>query len=340
VAGGARIGRLAAALVLGVGIAVAVVPLPAAAAAPAPVYVGAQVADPGVVRTGGKFYAFATGSRAPVFRGDTAGGGWKRLAKPALASVPGWATDGGVWAPSVTHTSAGWVMYFALAAKGFGGQRCVGTATAKAVTGPYHPAARPLVCPGGRDGAHDTVPGRPVAGAGVIDPAPFQHTGGRRFLVYKTQRTPSSIRLLRLDAAGTDWTGTASGELLRDSGIVENPQLVQRGSTFVLFTSRYGWNSCGYDTAYYLSTDLRDFHHAAQHDLTTRSSTGGLCGPGGASVTTSLDGGWRIFLAAWVCTGTSPCTTTQGVVPKTARRVLYAAVLNWNGATPSRGEFL
>lgn len=337
-AGRRMVGRLTAALLLGVGIAVTAVPPPAAAAAPAPVYSGAQVADPGVVRTGGHFYAFATGTRAPVFEGDEAAGPWTSLG-PALASVPGWATDGSVWAPDAVQTSAGWVLYFSLPAAGMNGQRCIGVATATAVTGPYTPAANPLVCPDGRNGAHDTVPGRPVAGAGVIDPSPFQHSDGRRFLLYKTQQTPSSIRMLRLDDAGTDWIGNASGELLRNSGIVENPSMVQQGSTYVLFASRYGYNSCGYVTAYYTSTNLSDFHGSAQHDLMTQSSTGGLCGPGGADVTPSLDGGWRVFLAAWVCTGTAPCTSS-GTVPGTARRVLYAAVLNWNGATPSRGAFL
>jgi arabinan endo-1,5-alpha-L-arabinosidase len=337
-AGGLRVGRLAAVLALGVGVAIAAAPLPAMAAAPGPVYSGSQVADPGVVRTGGHFYAFATGSRAPMFEGDEAGGPWTSLG-PALESGPGWATDGAVWAPDAVQTSAGWVLYFSLPAKGMNGQRCIGVATAPAVTGPYTPAADPLICPDGTDGAHDTVPGRPVAGAGVIDPSPFQHSDGRRFILYKTQQTPSTIRMLRLDDAGTDWIGNASGELIQNSGIVENPVMVQRDSTYVLFASRFGFDTCGYATAYYTSTNLWDFHGSAQHDLMTQSSTGGLCGPGGADVTPSLDGGWRIFLAAWVCDGTSPCTG-GGTVPSTARRVLYAAVLNWNGATPSRGSFL
>lgn len=310
----------------------------AAAAAPGPVYSGSQVADPGVVRTGGNFYAFATGSKAPMFRGDEAAGPWTSLG-PALAGVPGWATSGSVWAPDVVQTPAGWVMYFSLPAAGMNGQRCIGVATASAVTGPYTPQANPLICPGGKNGAPDTVPGRPVAAAGVIDPSAFETSDGRRFILYKTQQTPSSIRMLRLNDNGTDWINNASGELYQNSGIAENPKMVQRGSTYVLFTSRYGYNSCGYVTAYFTSTNMWDFHGAAQHNLATQSNTGGLCGPGGADVTPSLDGGWRIFIAAWVCSGTSPCTSS-GVVPGTARRVLYAAILNWDGATPSLGAFL
>jgi arabinan endo-1,5-alpha-L-arabinosidase len=337
---GRRIVRLGAAVALGVALAVAATALPAAAAAPAPVYApsGTQVADPGVVKTGGDFYVFTTGTKAPMYRGDEAAGPWTSLG-PALASVPAWATSGTVWAPDAVNTSAGWVLYFSLPAAGMNGQRCIGVATASSVTGPYQPQANPLICPDGKNGAHDTVPGRPVAAAGVIDPSPFQESDGRRFILYKTQQTPSTIRMLRLNDAGTDWIGNASGELTQNDGIIENPVMVQSGSTYVLFASRYGYDNCGYATAYYSSTNMWDFHGAAQHILMNQSSTGGLCGPGGADVIPSLDGGWRIFLAAWVCSGTSPCTTS-GTVPDSARRALYAAVLNWNGATPSRGEFL
>ena len=116
--------------------------------------------------------------------------------------------------------------------------------------------------------------------------------------------------------------------------------MLQRGSTFVLFASRFGFDNCSYATAYYTSTNMWSFAGAAQHDLLTSSSTG-LCGPGGADVSPSLDGGWRIFLHAWVCSGTTPCRqNSSGDLPSGARRVLYAAVLNWNGATPSVGAFL
>jgi len=297
------------------------------------------LADPGIARTNGNFYAFATGSLAPLFVGDEAGGPWS-AAGHALASAGAWATSNAIWAPDAVQTSAGWVLYYSAPAAGMNGQRCIGVAIATVVTGPYTPQSNPLICPGGKDGAVDTVPGRPVADAGVIDPSPFQTDDGRRFVLYKTQQTPSSIRMLRLNDAGTNWIGNASGELIQNSGIIEAPVMLQRGSTFVLFASRFGFDNCSYATAYYTSTNMWSFAGAAQHDLLTSSSTG-LCGPGGADVSPSLDGGWRIFLHAWVCSGTTPCRqNSSGDLPSGARRVLYAAVLNWNGATPSVGAFL
>ena len=73
-------------------IAVIVAPAQAAAAAPPPVFAPANgIADPGVVRTGGDFYAFSTGTRAPGSRGDEAAGPWRDLRDPALSSTGPWA---------------------------------------------------------------------------------------------------------------------------------------------------------------------------------------------------------------------------------------------------------
>ncbi|MGH3657397.1 MAG: family 43 glycosylhydrolase, partial [Micromonosporaceae bacterium] len=263
---------------------------------------------------------------------------WSQLG-PALSSVGRWAASGAVWAPDAVHTAAGWVLYYSAPAKNFGGQRCIGVAVANSVSGPYTPYGdSPLICPGGRHGADDTVPGRPGAGAGVIDPSPFQDSDGNRFVLYKTQQTPSTLRMLRVNGDGTRWVGNTSGELVQRSGIIENPVLVQHGSSYVLFASRYGYNNCSYATVWLRSSNKWSFSGATEHTLLSTSSTG-ICGPGGADVVPSLDGGWRIFLHGWVCgTGTRPC---QGEPTGEHRRVLYAAILHWgSGATPSVGAFL
>ncbi|WP_431908022.1 family 43 glycosylhydrolase [Micromonospora carbonacea] len=315
---------------------------PATAAAPQPVYAPpGGVADPGVVQHDGNFFVFATGSRAPAYRGDTASGPWVDLGA-VLRTLPGWAASGAVWAPDAVRTPAGWVLYYSAPAKDLDGQRCIGVARSTAIGGPYDPVGdTPLVCPGGAHGADDAVPGRPVSAAGVIDPAPFQDAEGRRFLLYKTQQTPSSIRMLRVDDAGTGWWGNPSGELVRSDGIIENPQLRQRGSTFVLFASRYGYDNCSYATVYLTSTDRWDFHGKAQNPLLTTAGTG-ICGPGGADVVPALvDDEQRIFLHGWVCGGTAPCRQRpDGSLPADARRALYAAVFRWDGATPRVGAFL
>ncbi len=316
------------------------------AAGPAPVYApSGSVADPGVLRDNGNFYVFGTGTGVPVSRGDTAGGPWSSVG-PALntSDLPDWVEQGhDIWAPDAWDTDAGYVLYYSAVAKDFGGQRCIGVATSATVDGTYAPlTGAPLVCPGGRHDGADTAPGRPVADAGVIDPSPFADSEGRRFLLYKTQQTPSSLRMVRLDDQGLHWAGDDSGELLQSDGIIENPAMVQRGSQFVLLASRYGYDNCSYATVWLRSSDKWNFAGATEHTLMSTADTG-LCGPGGADPTPSLDGGWRIFLHGWVCgTGTQACTDSQISSGVQHRRALYAAVLNWglDDATPSVGEFL
>lgn len=330
------------AAVLAAVVAVGVAAAPAAAATPQPVYAPAGgIADPGLVRQGDAFVVFATGGRGPAYRADTASGPWTDLGA-VLGSVPDWAESGAVWAPDAVHTATGWVLYYSAPAKGKDGQRCIGAATADIATGSYTPVgATPLICPGGTHDADDAVPGRPVAAAGVIDPSPFEDADGHRFVLYKTQQTPSSIRMLRVDDTGTRGVGTVSRELVRSDGIIENPVLRQRGSTFVLFASRYGYQNCSYATVYLSSTDRWDFHGRTERPLLTTGGTG-ICGPGGADLVPALVADeQRIFLHGWICAGTAPCRQqADGSLPSTARRALYAAIFRWDGATPRVGAFL
>jgi len=341
-----RVARRLALVAVTAGLVTGFAPLPALASVPQPVYAPASgVADPGVIRSDNDFYVYASGPRVQAHWGDTAAGSWTSLG-PMLTSTGDWAASNSSWAPDAVHTPAGWVLYYAAPATGFNDQRCIGVAIADTPTGPFTPVGdSPLICPGGSKlGADDSVPGHPVAGAGVIDPSPFQDSDGRRYILYKTQQTPSTLRMLRLNDNGTHWIGIRSQELVRRSGIIENPVLVQRGSTYVLFASRYGYDNCSYATVYLRSSDRWDFSGATEQPLMNTSTTG-ICGPGGADVTPSLDGGWRIFLHGWVCgTGTTACEQSQLDEPVTVehRRVLYAAVLHWgsDGVTPDVGAFL
>ncbi len=322
----------------------------AAATAPLPVYAPHgtngepnEAADPGVVRDGGDFVAYTTGSLAPTARGDFASGPWVNTGH-SLARLGAWSSGGGVWAPDVVQTGAGWVMYYAAPATGMNGQRCIGVAVASSATGSFAPSDTPLVCPNTALRADDTVPGRPVAGAGVIDPSPFQAADGKRYLLYKTQQTPSSLRMLQLRADGTRAaSGAVSKELVRNSGIVENPVMVQRGSQYVLMSSRYGYDNCSYATVWWRSTSRWSFDDNASHSLMTTSGTG-ICGPGGADVVAALDGGTRLFLHGWLCdfsTGPKACTATT-IANHSHHRAMYVAVLGWgsDGATPVVSKFL
>ncbi|REF00441.1 glycoside hydrolase family 43 protein [Thermomonospora umbrina] len=301
---------------------------------PRPVY-RADFPDPGVVRDGGRFVAYATGDQVNAARGETASGPWRSLGK-ALPSLGPWAMAGrGVWAPDVVKTSAGWVMYYSavpIGAKKVGDsyQRCIGVAVSKSGPGgPFAATSRPLICPTD-PGAADRVPGRPVASAGVIDPSPFRASDGRRYVVYKTQQMPSSIRMLAVSGDGRSGAGRPSRELVRHSGIIEAPVMVERRGRFFLFVSRFSYANCSYATRWLWSSD-RWRWTGPHNDLLTTAKTG-LCGPGGADVAPSLDGGTRIFFHAWNTRSPSP----------TRRRQLYAGILTWgrDGLTPTVSGFL
>jgi len=306
---------------------------------PQPVY-GPTAADPGVVHDGDAYFAFMTGGLARVARADTPQGPWVAMPE-ALTRWGNWAAGtGAVWAPDAVRTSAGWVLYYSARAKGFNGQRCIGTAIADHPAGPYQPSDTPLICPilGGEDPAAD----RPNLTSGVIDPSPFQADDGKRYLLYKTQKTPGTIRMFPLSDDGLHGRGEVSRELVRHSDSIENPVLVQRGDHYVLFAAANWYDQCKYSTVWRRSTDLWSFADKTEHVLLDKSNTG-LCGPGGADVVVTEDGLSRIFLHGWVCSADNdPCDFDGVVQDPNRRRVMYAAALTWgdDGATPHVPTFL
>lgn len=307
---------------------------------PAPVY-GPSAADPGLLRVGSHYYAFMTGGPlAEVAQSRTPGGPW--IAQPnALNRWGAWATGtGAVWAPDAWQTSAGWVLYYAAQAKGFAGQRCIGTAVADDPGGPYTPADTPLICP--ILGGEDPVADRPDPTAGVIDPNPFQDSDGRRYLLYKTQKTPGTIRMVPLSADGLHSQGELSHELVRHADSIENPVMVKRGDQYVLLASANWFDQCRYSTVWRRSTDPWSFADKQEHVLLDQANTG-LCGPGGADVVTGGGGPDLIYLHGWVCTSDDqPCQYDGVVTDPNKRRVMYAARLVWgeDGATPTVSAFL
>ena len=308
---------------------------------PSPVYASTgEAADPGVVRDGNDYYAFMTGGLARVARASTPQGPWTAL-PDALSRWGAWASGkGAVWAPDAVRTDDGWVLYYAAQAKGFSGQRCIGTALSQNVAGPYEPADTPLICPqlSGEDPAAD----RPDQTSGVIDPSPFQSVDGQRYLLYKTQKTPGTLRMFALSPDGLHGRGQVSRELVRHADSIENPVMVQRGDSYILFASANWYDQCRYSTVWRRSDDPWSFADKEEHVLLDRASTG-LCGPGGADVVAEASGPSRIFLHGWVCSeDNTPCDYDGVVTDPAKRRVVYAATLTWgdDGATPQVPAFL
>lgn len=341
----------AAALLLAVLLAGAVAsPADAEQGPVSPAYPG-LAADPAVVRDAGGYYAFTTGRDAPGLFAPAPEGPWTKIG-PRLTSTGSWAKDQSIWAPDV-HQVAGrhWVMFYSALVDGLApNQRCIGVGVSHAgPAGPYTPRETPLSCPAGAtrpDGSPINAtdqPPTPNPGDGLIDASAFSTTDGRRFVLYKTQR-PNPITSIRVVEVDRTWSrkqpGTASTELRRYTGQIENPVMVQRGDAFVLFASHGPWTKCDYSTVWWRSeAPDAGFADAEEHILMETSSTG-VCGPGGADITRSADDRWLMFFHGWTCDAahTIACTVEEAETrpaPEFKSRALYRGELTWDGSTPS-----
>lgn len=304
-----------------------------------------NLADPAVVVAGGTFVAFGTGDLTPRAWSQREGAGWRRTGR-ALTRLPRWASSGAVWAVDVQRVRGRWLLYFAAPVDGIvEAGRCIGVATSATLRGRFRPVDdRPLVCPAYADTPRAEDPLQPrdrsLPRAGVIDPSVFVDGDGTAYLLYKTDRIPSSIRLVPLSQDGRHVrTGAVSQELLRYDGVIENPVLVRRPEGYVLLLSEGDYTRCGYRTLYRLSGSLLDWTQASGGVLMSKRLTG-LCGPGGADVV-DVPGAeqQRIFFHGWTCSRQPlPCEGTLKWDHHQRRyhgiRALYAARLAWADGVP------
>ena len=316
---------------------------------PRPLFWDAPLADPAVVNHSGGWFASGTGWRGGTRSSAQELGPWTTGA-PLLDSRPAWATNGDVWAPDVERAVDGtWLAYYAVPVPGLphAQSRCIGVATSPALGSPFTPVhTAPLICPSRATAppAGDPVPKeRGIPSRGVIDPSSYVTADGRRFLLYRTQGTPSSIRMVRLHPSGLGVAGR-SVQLLRDKGILENPVMVDRDGRHHLLMSRGDYGRCGYSTVWRQASSLkRRWQQAEEHVLVDRATTG-ICGPGGADHVDATPGGVdRVFLHGWVCHGANgPCPSGYSLHTDTAgagHRAMYVARVLWTRKGPRLGAF-
>ena len=313
----------------------------------------ANFADPTVTVHGNGFVGFSTGSLIPRSYADGPAGAW-RPAASALVKLPSWShADGDIWASDIARVGRWWVLYFAAPVRGLGEYgRCIGVARSRSATSGFKPVGgKPLVCPpyadtpvGATPAAEDPVPvalpGLPRAG--VIDPS-LVLAEGRPHLIYKTDRVPSSIRLLPLSASGLHAAGP-SVELFRHDGVLENPVLIERPAGWVMLLSQGDFTRCSYRTVWRRSTSILNWSEATSGVLLDQTSR--LCGPGGADVTPMPHSRrLRVYFHAWTCRGaTTPCGPgiRKDKLRHRARaiRPMYAAELDWVDGAPVVAGFL
>jgi hypothetical protein len=292
-------------------------------------------ADPSVLSIGAELLAISTGIRAPGAVAPSPIGHW-RATGPLLHHLPHWAGRGAIWAADAAHVGHRWVMYYSAPVRGLvAGARCIGVAVSRDPAGGFDARGRsPLVCPAGAHArrADDRVPGRAgdLPHSGVIDPSFFRR-GKRMYLLYRTQQTPATIRIVRLWHGGRR-ASHHSHQILRVPHIVENPVLVHRRHHYVLFTSQGYYGSCGYQTTWRTSRSLFRFPTHGHRLLSSRRTR--VCGPGGLDVT----GHRLVFFHGWVCGSGSAarrCRWGRNVeLRRHARRTMYAGRLRWKHGRP------
>lgn len=314
--------------------------------APRPLFWEQSLADPSVVLDGARWFAAGTGWRGGTSSSTQEYAGWM-AGPPLLAARPLWARNGDVWAPELVRgPDGGWLAYYSVPVIGLPAveDRCIGVATSPDLATAFTPLdSQPLACPEGAATApasdvvrqEDGLPRR-----GAIDPSSYVAPDGRRFLLYRTQGTPSSIRMVRLTASGLRAAGP-SRELVRDPGVLENPELVDVGGWHHLLLSRGDYGRCGYRTVWRRSASLRNGWQTAPETVLLDQQTTGICGPGGADYVALTP--HRLFLHGWVCDGVNgPCESSYSSRDDGARRgrrVLYIARLRWTASGPMLARF-
>jgi arabinan endo-1,5-alpha-L-arabinosidase len=287
----------------------------------APLFHRERFADPSVVSYPGGYVAVSTGYLAPRAVARSPRGPWHPV-RAGLAGLPRWARSGQIWAADLVRARHGWLLYYSAVAHGRT-RRCIGVAAARHALDRFRTIGkRPLVCP------H----------RGAIDPSAFTRSNGGRYLLFKTQGNPTSIRLVRLTRDGRHRGRHAHARvLLRSRSTIENPVLVRHHRHLVLFTSEGYFGSCSYRTTWRRSRHLLGWRHARPHELLRRRNTR-ICGPGGADLLTAGRRQPIVYFHGWTCGhGRRPCPRRfqLGRAKRPwARRVLYAARLRWRRGVP------
>lgn len=305
--------------------------------------------DPAVVATPSGLVAYSTGDRVPHAWSRSADGPWRR-GPGLLTHRPSWSRDGGIWAVDVARVEGQWLLYYSTPVRGIGETgRCIGVARSDSARGPFRPVGRaPLVCPtyARTPPAQDPLlPRDPtLPRAGVIDPSFFRDADGTAYLLYKTDRIPSTVRIVALAPSGQRVaSGATSVELVRSAGVLENPVVTRRPEGYVMLTSEGDWTRCGYATRWLRSATLLDWA-AAESGMLLDVDTTGVCGPGGADLVQGSGGRTLVFLHGWTCRGTDlPCTgrgTWDHKPRQRGRRAMYAAELGWVGGVPEVTDWL
>ncbi len=241
---------------------------------------------------------------------------WDAIAHDAMPSLPSWAVNNSVWAPTVARFGGTYVMFFAanrVNAPQPANAQCIGRATSAVPQGPYTPEGTPYSC--GIEGV-----------GGALDPQIFIGPNGNGVLYAAFSDTEKPIHLMLLDANGNNergpnglagyWPFPPFGKKYGWEGaFMENPAVVYDASTktYVIAYSAGDWASGSYSTGLARCALLSGL--CAQSAAGPWLASGnGRTGTGGLSFFTALDGSLKAVYASFTGENIGPFAIRGGTV--------------------------
>jgi beta-xylosidase len=275
--------------------------------------------DPAVLRAGDTYHAYATQGGGKNIQTLTSKDlvHWRR-GEDALPEVGKWADAGDTWAPEVIDINGTYVMYY-VAHAAVAGKQCIGRATAKDPAGPFaDPSAVPLVCQASLGGS--------------IDPNPFRAADGSLYLYWKNDGNccgkPVHLWGQKLSADGAALVGRPVALMTNDKpwqgNLVEAPEMVAHGPTFVLFYSANDYASALYGIGY-ASCSAPLGPCIDRSDASILPSNDAAAGPGHCFVLSTPKGATYLLYHAW---------PPDAIGSQTPRRQLWMEPLTWTGDAP------
>ena len=261
------------------------------ASAPA---LAADFPDPDVLRVGATWWGYATGTGFAHLqvRSSPDLSSWSAPAD-ALPLLPGWASPGYSWAPAVTASGSGYLMYYSVR-DARNGRQCLSVATSTTPAGPFSDVSVvPLTCQTGSGGS--------------IDPQPFTAPDGTRYLLWKSEDNAlglaSRIGVQRLSPDGLSLLGDRPRLLTAtfawQAGVIEGPSMIAIGRRFYLFYGANRWNTARAGIGYAVCDTPVGPCADGSRDRPWLASTPGAIGPSGPDAFIGPDGRAWIAYHAW-----------------------------------------
>ncbi|HZB96473.1 MAG TPA: glycoside hydrolase family 43 protein, partial [Herpetosiphonaceae bacterium] len=277
----------------------------AAAATPGPgefanPVIDQDFADPGALRVGDTYYAYATNfgsTNVQVARSKDLVH-WEML-NDALPILPAWASPNNTWAPEVMALADGksYVMYFT-ARDTTSNKQCVGVATGDKPEGPFKSTQnKPFVCQ--------------LDEGGTIDPSPFRD-GNKQYLYFKNDgnccNLTTYLYVQELAPDGLSLVGQPTRLVSNDKpwegSVVEAPEMVKHDDKYYLLFSANNYAGVDYAVGYASCKSPTGPCQDAPENPILKSDLKDkppVIGPGGESMTTFGSETWMLY-HAWEVT--------------------------------------